>query len=134
MDTGCQVERRNWHSAPNGTAQKKAPQETKNPNCFILFSKTSFMSKSEEKRRDDLVKEEEACTDLLFGDVKEADTMEVNRTVDEDEKELPALWHDSDDEEVRVELKRVARNRKFRKEETESEITGGELSKRLRTQ
>ena len=92
------------------------------------------MSKSEEKRRDDLVKDEEAFTDLLFGDVKEDDTMEVNRTMDEDVKERPALWHDSDDDEVRVELKRVARNRKFRKEETESEITGGELSKRLRTQ
>ena len=92
------------------------------------------MSKSEEKRRDDLVKEEEVFTNLLFGDVKEDDTMEVNRTMDEDGKEPPALWHDSDDDEVRVELKRVARNRKFRKEETESEITGGELSKRLRTQ
>ena len=92
------------------------------------------MSTSEEKRRDDLVKEEEAFTDLLFGDVKEDEAMEMNQTPDEDEKELPALWHDSDDDEVRVELKRVARNRKFRKEETESEITGGELSKRLRTQ
>ena len=51
-----------------------------------------------------------------------------------EKKERPALWHDSDDEEVHVNVKRVLRNRKFRENEDEVEITGAELSKRLRTQ
>ena len=53
--------------------------------------------------------------------------------VEEEKKERPALWHDSDDEEVRVNLKQIKRNRKLREDWEEIAISGAEFSKRLRT-
>lgn len=92
------------------------------------------MNKREKTRKDELVEDEKAFTDLLFGDVKEVESIEVTQADNENKRERPALWHDSDDDELRVDLQRVALNRKLRKNEEENEITGGELSKRLRTQ
>lgn len=92
------------------------------------------MNRGEKKRKDELVDDEKAFTDLLFGDVKEVESIEVTQADNENKRERLALWHDSDDDELRVDLQRVALNRKLRKNEEENEITGGELSKRLRTQ
>lgn len=54
--------------------------------------------------------------------------------MEEEKKERPALWHDSDDDAIMVDVRDTSRNRKFRHEEEERKITGSELSKRLRTE
>lgn len=54
--------------------------------------------------------------------------------MEEEKKKRPALWHDSDDDVIMVDVRDTNRNRKFRHEEEEREITGSELSKRLRTE
>eukprot|EP00039_Didymoeca_costata_P013263 m.198855 g.198855 ORF g.198855 m.198855 type:complete len:472 (+) comp15721_c0_seq2:160-1575(+) len=45
-----------------------------------------------------------------------------------------AVWNDDDDTELRVDVSSTARLRKLRKNETESDLTGEDYSKRLRTQ
>lgn len=87
------------------------------------------------------MEDERAFTDLLFGDLKESVEpvcplmwydVKKNEEMEEEKKERPALWHDSDDDAIMVDVRDTSRNRKFRHEEEERKITGSELSKRLR--
>ena len=101
------------------------------------------MSSSDRKRERSSVEDEREFTDLLFGDLKETvepvcscvwSDVKENEETEETKKERPALWHDSDDDAIMVDVRDTSRNRKFRHEEEERTISGSELSKRLRTE
>ena len=108
-----------------------------------LVNQEEWMNSSDRKRESSSLEDEREFTDLLFGDLKESvepvwsfgwDDVKKNEEIEEEKKERPALWHDSDDDTIMVDMRDTARNRKFRHEEEERKITGSELSKRLRTE
>ncbi|KAJ6141668.1 hypothetical protein N7470_010058 [Penicillium chermesinum] len=102
---------------------------------------TERESEGEEDAEDDENLEELADEDLFFLDSGTAaastDIIPAPETPsddDEEEEQVPAIWHDSDDEKLAVSLAGKARLRKLRVAESEDVISGKEYIRRLRRQ
>ncbi|KAJ5670187.1 uncharacterized protein N7477_005550 [Penicillium maclennaniae] len=117
----------------------KSQQERADAMQLTLFSDEESESADEGAADEEGDLDNMADADLFFLDSGDApapnEITAMETPSDEDsEGEIPAVWHDSDDERIAVSLAGKARLRKLRVTESEDVINGTEYVRRLRRQ